>query len=119
MRRHAGANSLAPGAPTHSYSFSEIEEKDLLKEFAVGRVTEANSSGTLLEKVAKKFSPQTLLEEVKFYFYFSDGHIKVLATGLDQDSDLRGGKKPVNNMFSTQTEGLGGQNEECDYEGED
>ena len=43
--------------------------------------------------MAKKSSPQTLLEEVKFYFYYSDSHIKVLATGLDQESDLKGGKK--------------------------
>ena len=54
IRMNAGADLMAPSAPTHSSSFSEIKEADLLKEFAAGRVTEANSSGTLLDKVARK-----------------------------------------------------------------
>ena len=73
IKRNTGADLMTPGGPTHSHSFSNIKEADLPKEFAAGRVTEANSSRTLLDKVARKSSPQTLLEEVKFYFYYVDG----------------------------------------------
>ena len=46
--------------------------------------------------------------------------MKVLATELDKESDLRGGgKKPGNNIFSTQTEELNSENDDCDYDGED
>ena len=72
----------------------------MLNEFAAFRITAANSSGTLLDNVARKSSPQTLLEEVKFYFYYIEGHIKVLAAGLDQEADLRGGSKNLITIFS-------------------
>ena len=40
--------------------------------------------------MARKSNAKTLLEEVKFYFYYIDGHIKVLAAGIDQEAELRG-----------------------------
>ena len=94
-----------PGAPIHSSSFTEVKEEDLLKEFAAGRLNESNNSGTLLDKVARKSNAKTLLEQVKFYFYYLDGHIKVLAADIDQEAELRGaGKKSNNNIFSTNTD---------------
>ena len=50
------------------------------------------------------------------YLYYIDGHIKVLAAGVDQDTELRGaGKKVSNNIYSSSTEGSYYQGDGCNH----
>ena len=48
--------------------------------------------------------------------YYIDGHIKVLAASIDQETDLRSdGKKISKNIYNSSTEGSNCQGEGCNH----
>ena len=54
--------------PSLNSTFLNVEGKDILMEYMAGKVTIDQTTGLLLDKVAKKSSSVSLLDEVKFFF---------------------------------------------------
>ena len=81
---------------------NNVEVKDILREYAAGKVTNGQTTGSILDKVAKRSSSLTLLEEVKFFFfYYIDSHLRVLASEIDDETES-GFKVAANRVFSSQ-----------------
>ena len=91
--------------------FLNVEDKYILKEYSAGKVTTDQTTGYLLDKVAKTSSSVTLLEEVKFFFYYTDSHLKVLTSEIDDELELRY-KTAASKMFSSPSDDDDAQHDE-------
>ena len=66
-------------------TFRDIDVKDVIRECTTGTITTNQSTGILLDMVAKKSSKDSLLEDIKFMFYYVVAHLQVLVAEIDEE----------------------------------